>query len=332
MSRSERAAQLLDAPVVGRLLARSPAWNGVLVLGYHRISDSLPSNDPGVWSATSQGFDAQLAFLTRHFDVIGPDDLTAALTTGGRHVLLTFDDGYRDNYEIALPVLREHGATATFFIIPGFIDTPRVAWWDELAWMVRNSERGELPAGGPVAASIPFDEPERELAVAAVLALYKQLPGERTEELMDFVAGASGTGRAVPGAAADTWITWDMARELRDAGMTVGGHTADHRVLARIPADAQRDQVMVCARRLEAELGHPMRYFSYPVGARDTFDADTRACLADAGVELAFSLYGGYTRRAKFDAYDVRRTHVSVFASSAMFRSTARAPQLLARY
>ncbi|MGB2710613.1 MAG: polysaccharide deacetylase family protein, partial [Conexibacter sp.] len=141
ISRTDRAAAALDARWLRALLARLPLWRGVLVLNYHRVGDgSATPWDHTLWSATAEGFDAQLTFLARHAEVVGPDDLPAlAAGRRGRRVLLTFDDGYRDNHEIAYPLLRRHGLQATFFLATGFLDRPHVAWWDEIAWMVRHA-------------------------------------------------------------------------------------------------------------------------------------------------------------------------------------------------
>ncbi len=62
----------------------------------------------------------------------------------GRYGMITFDDGYRDNHATALPILKREGVTATFFVATGFIDAPRLPWWDEIAWMVRTSRQDGL--------------------------------------------------------------------------------------------------------------------------------------------------------------------------------------------
>ena len=107
MSRRERAARLLTTSAlrpVARLAASRP---GLVILNYHRIAEpASPPLDRGLWSATPEGFATQLALLGRHFDVISSADLEDAMRSKrGRHVLITFDDGYRDNYEHAFPVL-----------------------------------------------------------------------------------------------------------------------------------------------------------------------------------------------------------------------------------
>ena len=108
----------------------------------------------------------------------------------------------------------------------------------------------------------------RHLAAQELTRIYKSLPSERTEAFLDFCADAAGTGRCDGAGATELWMTWEMAAEMRDAGMTIGGHSATHPVLARARPEVQRQEISDNARRLGEELGIPMRFFAYPVGRR----------------------------------------------------------------
>jgi len=102
-------------------------------------------------------------------------------------------------------------------------------------------------------------------------------------------------------------------------------------VLARLPQPAQRDEIVACGRRLAEELGEPMRYFSYPVGGLDAFDAGTRACLRDTGVHYAFSYYGGYRTFDDWDDMDVRRIAIESELKRRALRAIATLPWLFGR-
>jgi peptidoglycan/xylan/chitin deacetylase (PgdA/CDA1 family) len=304
--------------------------SGLLTINYHRIGtpDSSPL-DRGLWSATPEGFARQVRLYKSHLDVISPVDLPQVQNRRGRYGIITFDDGYRDNFEVALPILRAERATATFFIATGFLDTPRLAWWDEIARLVRKSphSRIELPAWLP--APLAFDSPDRETAVRTLLRAYKQLPPEQTAQFLEALALASSSDRnAAEGE--NLWMTWDMVRRLRESGMTIGGHTVHHPVLARMRQDQQQAEILGCARRIEAELGEPMHYFSYPVGGRRSFDAATRVCLRQAGVRYAFSYYGGFSTFHDWDDYDIRRVPVELDTTYNRFRRLVMLPQLFA--
>jgi hypothetical protein len=174
------------------------------------------------------------------------------------------------------------------------------------------------------------DHPDRERAVRTLLRTYKALPGSETGRYIDFLSEATGSGRYRGGAGPELWMTWDMVREMRAAGMCIGGHTVNHPVLARLPAEEQDAEVLGCKERFEAELGEPMRYFSYPVGGPSAFNEDTRRCLEARGVELAFSYYGSFIRFAGWDSYDVPRVAVEQCTTPGDLAALMALPQLLA--
>ena len=322
-------ARLLGATGLRPLLSRVAGWSGVLCLNYHRIGEAGRSAyDHGLWSATAEAFDDQVGWLKSCFDVIRPEDLPTALAgRKGRYVLITFDDGYRDNYTAAFPVLKRHAVPATFFVSTGFIDAPRLPWWDEIAWMVRTSRKAavELPAWLP--APVPFDEPDRGRAMYAVLCTYKSLSPASAEEFLRAVGDAAGTGRHPGAGAADLWMTWDMLREMRAAGMSVGGHTVNHPILIRMSREEQLPEIDGCGRRLADELGGPMRSFSYPNG---DFNEDTRACLREVGVRFAFGYRGGFRTFDDWDDLDVRRMAVESHITLDWFKAMVSLPRTFA--
>ena len=236
LSKRELAARTLDVTGCGRLLRATSAWQGLLTLNYHRVGDPGQSPfDRNLWSASEEDFDQQVSLLAKGFDVIGVGDLDEVLRRRrGRYILITFDDGYRDNYSAAFPILKSHNVPATFFIATGFIDRPRAPWWDELAWMIRTTEKKSLESKNWLASPIEFDEPNRERAFGKLLAIYKGLGPEATDDYLEDLGDLLGTGRCPTAAVGDMWMTWDMIRELRDAGMSIGGHTVNHPILANL--------------------------------------------------------------------------------------------------
>jgi peptidoglycan/xylan/chitin deacetylase (PgdA/CDA1 family) len=305
-------AGLMRMPASARSLAgRFARWTGVVGLNYHRIGDGRGSLfDRGLWSATRDGFDRQVRYLKKNFDIIAPKEIADAVRARrGRHVVITFDDGYADNYTEAFPVLKAHGTHGSFFVATGFIDRPRLPWWDEIAWMIRTSTRSSLSLPEFGLESVAFDEPAREMAVRKVLRAYKKMPSGRTTGLLDAVGAATGTGRATRESfdSQKLWMTWDMLREMHAGGMTIGGHTVHHPVLARLSRDEQRAEITTCADRLHQELGAKITAFAYPVGSRDAFNDDTRESLRECGITTAFSYYGGIRTLDGWDDLDIRR-------------------------
>jgi peptidoglycan/xylan/chitin deacetylase (PgdA/CDA1 family) len=331
--KAELIARLMGLTGLRFLVCRLRRWSGVVVLNYHRIGDGRKSPfDRGLWSATADDFERQIRYCKAHFDVIAPQDLADVVgRCKGRYVLVTFDDGYKDNYEAAFPVLAGQKTKALFFITTGFIDEPKLTWWDEIAWMVRTSRKDRIELPGWLAAPVVFDEPDRERAVRTVLWAYKQMASDRRADYLAALGEATGTGRCGKEEGASQWMSWDMIRRMRAAGMSIGGHTASHANLGQLTREQQWQEVTTCGRRFAEEMGERMAYFSYPFGNIRAFNADTKECMQKAGVQFAFSYYGGVRTFEDWDPYDIRRVPVEHYHSIDWFRAMVSLPGLFAR-
>ncbi len=330
MGTLERATRLLEASGILGLAARASRWRGVLVLAYHRVGDrSTATGAQDVYSVTQDELDAQLRLLAERFELISASEVDDALhERRGRFAAITFDDGYRDNYTAALPVLGAHGVRAAFFVCTEFIDRGGPAWWDEIASLVRASPPIKLPAGRWLPAPVSLEGADREAVAKTLAGLYKQLPGDRAPGLLEFLRESTGSDSGNGSPSREEWMTWEMVRDLRDKGMEIGGHTVTHPVLARHPVSVQAGEILGCAGRLEQELGEPMRLFAYPVGRRDSFGPETRECLSQAGVRLAFSCYGGVPSRRRWDPLNVRRVPIGFGLGRRRFRRMLELPAL----
>jgi peptidoglycan/xylan/chitin deacetylase (PgdA/CDA1 family) len=316
-------ARFLGATGFRSIIASMTRWSGILALNYHRIG--MANQTPfhwDLWSASTEDFDAQIEWLKSRFNLIGPDQLTSALESRkGQHVLITFDDGFRDNYTQGYQVLKRHNVPATFFIVSSFIDYPHLAWWDEISWMVRTSRQTAIALPKWHSQAIPFDNPDRIAAVRTLTNTFHKLLPSDGIEFLESLGKATETGRYKGAEIKEMWMTWDMIREMRAGGMTIGGHTMHHPFLSKLSREEQRKEIVSCGRRLADELGEPMGTFSYPFGSPESFNSDTRECLVEAGVRFAFSYYGGFRRFGDWDEYDVRRMAVESFMTRDYFKA-----------
>jgi len=336
--KKEILAQALAVTGIGSLLRRLRPWSGLLVLNYHRIGEASSSPlDSGVFSATQEQFDRQLAWLKRHADVIGLDDLdSVASGAPGRSVLITFDDGYLDNFQLALPVLERHGVPATFFITTGFIDGRQVAWWDEIAWMVKHALRHRWPARLATHEALRPDWSlnEAPAVIQRLLQTYKGLPTAEGPGFLDEIAEATGSGRCPLTDDSAPWMTWDQIRRMQEAGQSIGAHTVTHPVLARCNREQQRHEITESKRRIEEMLGRPVTAFSYPVGTADAFTVETEELMREAGIRWAFNFQGGYldaTRSPSADRFSLPRIAMEPDLSGPRFQALNTLPGLFAR-
>ena len=188
ISKRDRMAALLNAGGLLRILeilARRPC---LLVVNYHRIGSCEHNRfDDGVFSATADEFRDQVRYLRANFEILGSDELLNAAERGfalnRAAVVITFDDGYRDNYEFAFPVLRELGVPAFFFIPTEYIDSPRLPWWDRIAFILKTTSVARLSLDDAGSLELDLCRIEREQAIRRVLRHYKTA-GRIDEELV----------------------------------------------------------------------------------------------------------------------------------------------------
>ena len=269
------------------LIQRMPRRASVITLMYHRICDVLQvSGDPHLVSASPEIFAQQLDSLKRVGPVVSLDEALAHLEGGGRGsvVLITFDDGYLDNYRHAWPLLRAAGLPATFFLTTSFVGSSAWPWWDRIAYAVRNTSHDTIAVGGETLL-LGSSLASRLRATRALQRRYERLSGCATEVLIREIEDRCGC------AAQPThrrFLDWDEAREMQAGGMTIGAHTLTHPLLARLPAAEQYRELAESRRLLQERLGAPIDAVAYPVGHRETFGEPAVAAARAAGYRAAF--------------------------------------------
>ena len=330
MSKKELLAKALDCSGLNRLARSASLWNGLIVLNYHRVGEAQGSLfDHDLWSASAEDFEQQVRFLSLNFDLIRIRDLNDLWNRKkGRYVLITFDDGYLDNYEWAFPILKAYNSPATFFLTTGFLDDRKVAWWDEISWMVRSATQASLPENSWTDEAVSLNSDDCDQSIKSLLTVFKKLSGDKTEAYLNFLAEKTGAGRCPQEIADQVWMTWDMVREMHQAGMDFGGHTVNHPILANHPEETQRFEIEQCKQRIETEIKDSITAFSYPVGGKDCFDQRTRDCLKQAGYRWGFSYYGGYSQFGAHDNWDIPRIAVESEEPATLFRSAVSFPQV----
>jgi len=325
-------ARALEA--LGRARGRS-----IVVLTYHRIArpglESNPYYDPVV-SATPEGFRDQMLMLRRRFRVLRPLDLLEPTerTDDGRPIaIVTFDDGYRDNHDAALPILQELGISATFFIPTDFFEHPRLPWWDHVAHILKKTQIPRLaPRRWPGDDSPPAIElgpnpsPEnRASAIARIIRLF--LDGEvrdesfflsQLEEQADVAVDSPALGR-------DLFMSWEHLRRLASLGHGIGSHGHAHVALGPLADPDQRRDLALSRTILEMAVGGEVRTIAYPYGWPGAFGPRTIELAGEVGYSLGFTAVEGINRpdEPDFNPLALRRLNVGSGDTPALLRGRA---------
>lgn len=310
----------MGVPRAALAARRLGLWRGaeLTVVLYHRVVDpsDIGDLDPDLIDATPQEFDEQMAYLRRHFHPVGIEEVLAAHRGGpplpGDSVLVTFDDGYLDNHDHALPILAKHGIRGLFFISTGHVTERRLFWWEQLSLLVRRSTSPSARIEYPRIETLDLSSPTAKvLATRKLNAIVKDYYGLDLDRFLGEVAKACGVSLSDVEAkerADRSLMTWDQVRALREAGMGVGSHTHRHRVLNTLPPAELEAELRQSRALLEERLGEPVTTIAYPVGRSIKMLASARTAVAAAGYELGFTTTPGTNRIGNgADCYDLRR-------------------------
>ncbi len=321
------ARRLRDLGALG-LIERLSRRPGLSVLCYHRVGD--PASDPfygPIVSATPENFRAQVQHVRDHFRVVTLEALQERIDDDGRlrisepTALITFDDGYRDNVDQALPILRELGVPAGFFLTTGFVDQSRLPWWDHVAWVVKGSPRSGLTLERPEPLDVPWAGPDRAGAIARVIAAFLRADRPDDPELLAHLEARAEVAVDVAETARALLMTWDDARRLVEAGMSIGSHTVTHPKLSGLTRAEQSSELVESKRRIERELGLEVSTVAYPYGVADAFDDATLWQTREAGYRLAFTLLPGIQRPDRTDPLQIHRFGVGPADTPVLLRA-----------
>lgn len=262
------------------------------MLRFHSVGE--PSEvreylDPGL-SLTPDSFRRWVRFVAQRFDVVRADRLPA-LCAGPRRarpaVALTFDDGYRDNHDVALPILREEGVPAAFFVTTGPLSSGRGLWISELWRLVPLLPPGPLrlvAPGGPW--ELRIERGDRTAVRRALTARIAALSAADREAAFDALAAVAGVPRGH--GLERSFMTPAEVVALARHGMLVGAHTRTHPHLDRLDPAEHAAEVAGSRADLEALLGAPVTAFAYPnPGGAGTRSAAGRASVEAAGFTFA---------------------------------------------
>ncbi|HET8674722.1 MAG TPA: polysaccharide deacetylase family protein [Blastocatellia bacterium] len=308
-----------------RLAARARARlsSRALILLYHRVAESI--SDPWSLAVKPAHFAEHLEVIKKRARVLSVEELVAAVADNNlprRAIVITFDDGYADNFLNAKPLLEKNDCPATIFVTTGFAGSDREFWWDELDRLFL--QPGALPSSlhltierkdyqwdlGEAASygesafhanegwrAWQKDDPcSRHQLYRSLWELMHPLPDDERQRVRDDLvcwAGADKSPRATHRA-----LSSDELGELGGGGLIeIGCHTITHPKLSALDVSSQRDEISQGKSRLEELLNRRIKSFAYPYGRPSDYTAETVAVVKEAGFDSACSTTNGLVHR-----------------------------------
>lgn len=276
----------------------------IQILTYHRVNDERDPFFPAIPTAV---FESQMTYLASHFNVCSLEEALERMKKKDipeNAVVITFDDGYRDNYLNAFPILKRLGIPATIFLATDAIGSGRTLWHDVVFSAFRETRLPLLGGFGNDSREHPLRTLDEKLAAQrAVLEFLRSLEeGVRSfwiERLLERLKVDRIKGL-------NLMLTWDEVKAMHKSRISFGSHTATHPILSRLSTDRASEEIYGSKRVIEEVLGAPVTTFAYPNGREKDFTDLTKKILKEAGYACAVSTIFGSNYSGQ-DLFALRR-------------------------
>ena len=303
----------------------------VHILMYHRVlkddDKAILSMQPGMY-VTESVFKEQMNFLARHYHLISLKELLELWRNGGyskdkRYCIVTFDDGWLDNYLYAYPVLKEHDIPATIFVTTSFVGTNRWYWPEKLSFLILNKYQDLLDLSD---ASEDF----KDDVITSILTGVHEKSDCVKSEMIDFVIETlkKYTEQSIEDAIGKIYVllnisvpeervvlNWDEIDEMSSNGISFGSHTCNHKILTGITLGEVREELKNSKELLEAKSLNFIPVFCYPNGSHNQ---KIQSIVKECGYEAAVTTRFGFECEKPDDYFSMKRIGVHNDISSTM--------------
>jgi peptidoglycan/xylan/chitin deacetylase (PgdA/CDA1 family) len=286
----------------GISLFRSRHKHEFRILMYHNFVEA-PSD-----------FRRQCEHIRQYYNPVSMKEIGEALRDGSplplNAVAVTVDDGYRDFYLNAYPVLREFGIPATVFLVSEFLDGKLWLWWNQVTWAFENTRAACIDLQtSTLQHTAKWDDPATcRVACETTIRRLKSAANEdrlaAMQQLLDQLSVD------LPEQPPEQWrpLSWDEVRVMSEDGMEFGAHTKTHPILSSVSDVAQLTEEIVGSRtRIEQELGKPVEHFCYPNGKGEDIGTETVSIVRNAGFLTAVTAEPGRNREPVQDPMQLKR-------------------------
>ena len=291
-----------------RLLKTIRSRDHLIILNYHRLRS--PNNkilfDDGVFGPDAERFKVEMEWLKKETRLISEDELVENLYHNKKFnevcSMVTFDDGYVDNYDIAYPILKKLSIPAIYFIPTKHISERSLGWWDIAAYLVKSTSLKRAY----------FREKYLNLAdktkvIANIIHELKKMEASRVDGYLNELSTSLDIPIPSLEIQGEQLMSWEQIKEVSENGITIGSHTHDHVILSRQTLADLRCQVKKSKDILEEKLKRNIHSLAYPVGGYDHFDIETKKISESLGFKLGFSFLTGVNHFDQIDPFDVKR-------------------------
>ncbi len=263
-------------------------------LNYHRVVPGSQAQSEGCVgkgiSVSVESFEEQMRYLSTHVRCLSSLELVENLHAHKLEddcVHVTFDDGYLDNLQFALPILEHYRVPATIFVTVGFVDGTVIPWWHELEGLLSRTRSIEY---GGRRLNVSTAEDKQRVFSEICFRLAQESRDKQRSAIEQIRLQVSGGDGLMP-----RFLTWDELRKLDNSSMiTIGAHTWNHPVLSTLSQENLEYELGQAKQRLQRELGHEVSTLAYPFGGKAQSSEREFSMARSLGYRAAFTMRFGH--------------------------------------
>lgn len=297
-----------------------------LIVMYHGV---LP--EPRSWDHWCQipadEFRWQIEYLKRHYELLPLSEIVSRRLNGNplprRCAAITFDDGLRNDFQVAFPILRDLNVPATMYLATGYVGTDNLLWQDRLFAEIQSFESLELDLSEHGFGIHQWDDrTTRQDAFDTLLASFKRLPAERKDMVLTEVCSqTNNAGLQNPTRHDFQLMSWDNAADMLDSGLIeIGPHTVNHELLSRLPDDQVHSEIVDSHEAVLKNLGTSSPTFAFPNGTKADYDHRVFSALKACGIPAAVTTVSGLNRTSQ-SLLELKRVGIGSDAERWQFRA-----------
>ncbi|MFH1776266.1 MAG: polysaccharide deacetylase family protein [Candidatus Omnitrophota bacterium] len=323
------------------LMAQKMMNNNTLrILSYHRVLDIQKDKfflDERLIDADSYNFERQMNFIKDNFSVISFAGLRQMLNRDGEKIknplIITFDDGYKDIFEVIYPILRKLNLPATVFLTTGYIGKDELPWWDKISYIIKKTQKEQIKVkclGDQI-----YNLKNLQAKKLLIQDFTKAAKGMSDVELKKAVKETEEELRVVidKNLEKDLFVTWQEITEmLQNSRIEFGAHTVNHKILTKTADYSELHYEMSMSKdMIEEKINKKINVFSYPNGDERSFNKEIKNMLRDIGYDFAVTNMGDLNKISNLDIFALNRIHISMHDNLPSFKSRVIFPQFIGK-
>lgn len=287
----------------------------IIIFAYHRI---YPGKDNiFVKNIYPEEFGKQIKYLKGNFKIYSFEKLINLLSsnkmdngTKENIAVITFDDGYKDNYVYAYPILKKYQVPATIFLVSGCIGKDELFWWDKIGYIISNSQKSSIniPNFGDFSL---IDNQKKFHCIFFLLSKFKKFSNQLKNKYIINLQKICGV-TIPPGLGEKTILSWGEIREMKDNGISFGSHTLNHPNLANIDLNEAEKEIIHSKKMIKERLKTDITLFAYPHGSKSDYNSEIIELIKNTGFKCACTSHQKLVNKYDIeDIYNLPRIQVS---------------------